>query len=231
MSIDTPWHLRGNWEPVHDEITSTDLRVEGRIPPELNGLYVRTGPNPVSGTSPHWFYGDGMVHGITLRNGHAEWYRNRFVETESVRRHRGERVKLPELAKGTGNTHVVAHNGSLMALEEGHWPWLLDSELNTTGYENYDDALTCSMTAHPKICPDTGELLAFSYFSFQPPYLHYVRISADGRVQQVEPIDIPNMVMMHDFNVTRNHVVFMDLPVCLDLSQLSTGFQIGRAHV
>jgi carotenoid cleavage dioxygenase len=80
------------------------------------------------------------------------------------------------------------------------------------------------MTAHPKICPDTGELLAFSYFSFQPPYLHYVRISADGRVQQVEPIDIPNMVMMHDFNVTRNHVVFMDLPVCLDLSQLSTGF-------
>jgi carotenoid cleavage dioxygenase len=224
MSIDTPWHLRGNWEPVHDEITATELRVEGRIPPELNGLCVRTGPNPVSGTSPHWFYGDGMVHGITLRNGHAEWYRNRFVETESVRRHRGERVKLPELAKGTGNTHVVAHNGSLMALEEGHWPWLLDSELNTTGYENYGGALTCSMTAHPKICPDTGELLAFSYFSFQPPYLHYVRVSADGCVQQVEPIDIPNMVMMHDFNVTRNHVVFMDLPVCLDLSQLSTGF-------
>mgnify|MGYP003346755067 FL=1 len=61
MSIDTPWHLRGNWEPVHDEITATDLRVEGRIPPELNGLYVRTGPNPVSGTSPHWFYGDGKI--------------------------------------------------------------------------------------------------------------------------------------------------------------------------
>mgnify|MGYP006269059149 CR=1 FL=1 len=224
MSTTTPWHLRGNWEPMQNEVTSHELQVEGSIPRELNGLYVRTGPNPISGTSPHWFYGDGMVHGIRLRDGRADWYRNRFVETESVRRHRGERVKLPELAKGTGNTHVIAHNGSLMALEEGHWPWLLDGELNTTRFENYGGALTCSMTAHPKVCPDTGELLAFSYFSFQPPYLHYVRISADGKVQQVEPIDIPNMVMMHDFNVTRNHVVFMDLPVCLDLDQLSTGF-------
>lgn len=120
MDTDTvpPWHLRGNWEPVLDEITGTDLRIEGNIPRELDGLYVHTGPNPVNGTSPHWFYGDGMVHGIRLRDGRADWYRNRFVETEPVRRHRGERVKLPELAKGTGNTHVIAHNGSLMALEE-----------------------------------------------------------------------------------------------------------------
>ncbi|MFN5650330.1 MAG: carotenoid oxygenase family protein [Actinomycetes bacterium] len=226
MDTDTvpPWHLRGNWEPVLDEITGTDLRVEGNIPRELDGLYVRTGPNPVNGTSPHWFYGDGMVHGIRLRDGRADWYRNRFVETEPVRRHRGERVKLPELAKGTGNTHVIAHNGSLMALEEGHWPWLLDGDLNTTRHEDYGGALTCSMTAHPKVCPDTGELLAFSYFSFQPPYLHYVRVSPDGKVSQLEPIDIPRMVMMHDFNVTQNHVVFMDLPVCFDLGQLSTGF-------
>ena len=151
MDTDTvpPWHLRGNWEPVLDEITGTDLRVEGNIPRELDGLYVRTGPNPVNGASPLWFYCDGMVHGIRLRDGRADWYRNRFVETEPVRRHRGERVKLPELAKGTGNTHVIAHNGSLMALEEGHWPWLLDGDLNTTRYEDYGGALTCSMTAHP----------------------------------------------------------------------------------
>ena len=225
-----PWHLRGNWEPMHNEITSSDLRVEGRIPTELDGLYVRTGPNPFDGKSPHWFFGDGMVHGIKLENGQASWYRNRFVVTESVRRHRGEYLKLPELAKGTGNTHIIPHNGSLMALEEGHWPWLLDSELNTVRYEDYGGALTCSMTAHPKVCPVTGELLAFSYFSFTPPYLHYVRIDADGRVQQVEPIDIPNMVMMHDFNVTRDHIVFMDLPLVFDLSQLDSGipFRFNR---
>jgi carotenoid cleavage dioxygenase len=227
---DRPWHLRGNWEPQHNETTAHGLRVDGRIPVELNGLYVRTGPNPFNGTSPHWFFGDGMVHGVRLEGGRASWYRNRFVDTEAVRRQRGERVKLPDLAKGTGNTHIIAHNGSLMALEEGHWPWLLDSELNTLRYEDYGGALTCSMTAHPKICPETGELLAFSYFSFQPPYLHYARISRDGRVEQIEPIDIPNMVMMHDFNVTRDHVVFMDLPLVFDLDQLSTGipFRFNR---
>ena len=96
---DTPF-LQGLLAPVADERDDRDLKVIGEIPAALRGMFVRTGPNPVSGTSPHWFYGDGMVHGITLRNGHAEWYRNRFVETESVRRHRGERVKLPELAKG-----------------------------------------------------------------------------------------------------------------------------------
>ena len=45
-SAHTPWHLRDNWEPMQVEITSSDLRVEGTIPPELDGLYVRTGPTP-----------------------------------------------------------------------------------------------------------------------------------------------------------------------------------------
>ena len=86
------------------------------------------------------------------------------------------------------------------------------------------------MTAHPKVCPVTGELIAFSYLSPEPPYLHYIRISADGRVTQLEGIDIPNMVMMHDFNVTQNHVVFMDLPVCFDLGALESGlpFRFNR---
>jgi carotenoid cleavage dioxygenase len=80
------------------------------------------------------------------------------------------------------------------------------------------------MTAHPKICAETGDLMAFSYLAFEPPYLHYIRIGADGELKQLEGIDIPNMVMMHDFNVTRNHAIFMDLPVCFDLGALESGF-------
>ena len=80
----TKWHLRDNWAPVLDELTETDLRVEGTIPPELLGTYLRTGPNPASGQSDHWFFGDGMVHGIRLANGKAEWYRNRFVQTPNI---------------------------------------------------------------------------------------------------------------------------------------------------
>ena len=226
-----PWHLRGNWAPVHDELTDTGLRVDGTIPTELEGVYIRTGPNPATGSSPHWFFGDGMVHGVRLSGGRAEWYRNRFVQTPNIT----DPVQDPmssvgDLARGTANTHVVVHNGEILCLEEGHWPWRIDGELNTVGYQNYGGALTCSMTAHPKVCPETGELIAFSYFGFEPPYLTYIRVSPDGEITQLEGIDIPNMVMMHDFNVTRNHTVFMDLPLCFDLEALDSGvpFRFNR---
>ncbi len=219
-----PWHLRGNWAPVHDELTETTLRVDGAIPTELEGVYIRTGPNPSSGSSPHWFFGDGMVHGVRLSGGRAEWYRNRFVQTPNITEPLDDPMSsIGDLTRGTANTHVVVHNGEILCLEEGHWPWRIDGELNTLGYQNYGGALTCSMTAHPKVCPETGELIAFSYFGFEPPYLTYIRVSPDGEVTQLEGIDIPNMVMMHDFNVTRNHTVFMDLPLCFDLEALDSG--------
>ncbi len=224
----TKWHLRGNWAPVLDERTDMNLRVEGTIPTELQGVYVRTGPNPASGRSDHWFFGDGMVHGIRLANGKAEWYRNRFVQTPNISDPIDDPMAgMGDLSRGTGNTHVMPHNGELLCLEEGHWPWRMDTELNTLGVQNYGGALTCSMTAHPKVCPVTGELLAFSYLSATTPFLHYIRIGADGVLQQLEGIEIPRMVMMHDFNVTRNYVIFMDLPVVFNLGALETGFPFG----
>ena len=50
-----PFWLQGNFGPVHDEVTAFDLPVRGRIPSELNGLYVRNGSNPQNTDSPHWF--------------------------------------------------------------------------------------------------------------------------------------------------------------------------------
>ena len=224
----TPWHLRGNWAPVQDEIVETELLVEGAIPPQLEGVYIRTGPNPKSGSSPHWFMGDGMVHGVRLSQGNAAWYRNRFVQTPNITDDvSSQTVDVSDLSRGSANTHVVAHAGKILCLEEGHWPWEIDSNLNTVGYENFSGNLKTSMTAHPKICPETGELLAFSYFSFEQPFLTYHRINSDGQLIQSEGIEIPNMVMMHDFNVTRNYVVFMDLPLVLNLSLLETGVPFG----
>jgi carotenoid cleavage dioxygenase len=69
------------------------------------------------------------------------------------------------------------------------------------------------MTAHPKICPETGELLFFGYSMMAEPYLTYYRADAAGNLVQTEDIDLGRAVMMHDFNITRNHVIFMDLPI------------------
>ena len=81
---DTPSHLRGNGRPITEERTLTQLKVTGTIPPELDGRYVRNGAKPKSGMSAHPFLGDGMVHGIRLRDGKAEWYRNRYVQTPFI---------------------------------------------------------------------------------------------------------------------------------------------------
>ena len=47
-------------------------RPELAIPPELDGRYLRNGANPITGYADHPFLGDGMVHGIRLRDGRIE---------------------------------------------------------------------------------------------------------------------------------------------------------------
>ena len=72
--------------PVTKEITAESLEVDGTIPADLSGLYVRNGPNPSGEITPqqHYFSGDGMIHGVHIEAGQAKWYRNRFVRTGTV---------------------------------------------------------------------------------------------------------------------------------------------------
>ncbi|HYD49027.1 MAG TPA: carotenoid oxygenase family protein, partial [Terriglobales bacterium] len=80
---DVPFYLRGNFAPVAAEVCALDLAVDGTIPPQLQGLYLRNGPNPRAGDEGHWFFGDGMLHGVRLDGGRARWYRNRWVRTRA----------------------------------------------------------------------------------------------------------------------------------------------------
>jgi carotenoid cleavage oxygenase len=80
-------YLEGNFGPVRKEITVTELAITGSVPDYLEGRYVRTGPNPIMDPDPatyHWFLGTGMVHGVRLRDGRAESYRNRYVRSAEV---------------------------------------------------------------------------------------------------------------------------------------------------
>ena len=105
-TIDT--YLAGNYAPVSEEITATELAVTGTIPAELDGRLIRNGPNPIDGGHPdaHWFTGTGMVHGVRLRDGRADWYRNRYVvSTESPKRPAGRHAGAAfHDSEGTANT-------------------------------------------------------------------------------------------------------------------------------
>jgi len=215
----TPFFRTGNYAPVTDELTAFDLPVEGAIPPELNGWYPRNGPNPRQATG-HWFTGDGMVHGVRLEKGRAAWYRNRWVRTDSFENPFGVYNSADgsrNLHSSVANTHVVRHAGKTLALVETSLPYQITNDLQTVGAYDFGGKLADSMTAHPKICPTTGELHFFGYGSLTTPYVTYHRANAAGELTINRGIDVNANTMMHDFALTAEHVIFLDLPVVFNL--------------
>ncbi len=220
-----PFHLQGNFAPVEREVTATDLPVEGALPPELSGLYVRESPNPKTGTSDHWFLGDGMVHGVRLEKGRAAWYRNRYVQTPYLENPDVKRISDAGVIDHTvskANTTVLKHAGKILALEEGSFPYVLGDELQTLGWTDFDGKLRSAFTAHPKICAVTGEMIAFGYGQL-PPYLVYLRVSPEGKLVQVEEITVGGPTMMHDFAASEKHTLFLDLPVVFSIEDALAG--------
>ncbi|MFI9588859.1 carotenoid oxygenase family protein [Nonomuraea sp. NPDC052265] len=215
-----PSYLSGDLAPVPDEIEARDLEVTGVLPGELTGRYFRNGPNPRPGEDPgHWFAGHGMLHGVRLRDGRAEWYRNRWVRTKKFTDDAPFVTDAGvDLAAVTANTHVVRHAGRVLALVENGLPHEVTPELATVGPCDFGGRLTTAMTAHPKQDPLTGELHFFGYGYF-PPFLTYHRLSAAGELVESREIEVPGPTMMHDFAVTEHHLVWLDLPVVFDLNR------------
>ena len=217
-------YLEGHLAPVPDEIDTFDLPVTGALPPELAGRYFRNGPNPQPGTDPgHWFTGDGMLHGIRLRDGRAEWYRNRWVRTAKLAGAPRQRADgTTDLAVNNANTHIVEHAGRLLALSEGGLPHEVTCDLDTLGPRDFGGKLATPMAAHPKQDPVSGKLYFFGY-SPRPPYLTYHRLSAGGELERSVAVDLPAPIMMHDFAITERHVVWLDLPITFDSGLLGRG--------
>ncbi len=211
-------YLSGPYEPVREELTLPDLEVRGRLPAELDGLFLRNGPNPwpLPDGRYDWFTGDGMVHGVALGDGRARWYRTRWVRTAARAERTGDAdpggPPEPFPAPNAGNTSVVRHAGHLLTLYEVGLPHELSDELETLGRFDFGGALDGPMTAHPKLDPVTGELHLFGYL----PGLRYAVADASGSIVHQAAIPLPAITMMHDFSMTESSVVFYDLPVVFE---------------
>ena len=209
-------YLTGHYTPVADEITVTGLTVDGSLPPELTGRLLRNGHNPQPGVTPaHWFKGSGMVHGIRLRDGRAEWYRNRWVHTPALDGAPYMTPHGPDLTVSTAGTHVIEHAGRLLALCEANLPFELTRTLDTVGAYDFHGKLRTAMTAHPKEDPVTGELHFFGSSPF-PPFLTYHVADAKGEIVHSAEVPGATAALKHDFAVTRHHVVFVEGNVTFD---------------
>ena len=228
-------YLEGAYAPVHEEVTAFDLPVTGTLPPELDGRYLRNGPNPFADADPatyHWFTGDGMVHGVRLRDGRAEWYRNRWVRATAVSEGLGEEPVPGERFAGmeAANTNVIGHAGRTFAIvEAGGRPAELTDELDTVCFSDFDGTLPHGFSAHPKRDPLTGELHTVGYYWGRPDVLEYTVVGVDGKVRHRTDVAVPGGPMVHDCSITEQFLAVYDLPVTFSLDAAMAGTRFPYA--
>jgi hypothetical protein len=125
----------GPWRPQTTEWDADGLTVvEGEIPHDLDGVYLRNTENPLHPALKfyHPFDGDGMVHVVGFRDGKA-FYRNRFIRTDGFAAENeaggplwpglAEPVQIAKREKGWGartlmkdasSTDVIVHRGTAL---------------------------------------------------------------------------------------------------------------------
>ena len=232
--FDNPY-LHGVYAPTLAEVAASGLEVSGELPADLEGAYLRNGPNPVHPPRNryHPFDGDGMLHAVYFRDGAAS-YRNRYVHTAALEgelacgQSRSPGVMGPfdyEISpfgiKDTSNTDVFSYAGDIMTLwyNAGH-PYRLDSQtLETRGYFELAGRPRRRMSAHSKVDRDSGELLFFDYGD-EAPYLTYGVADPRGSLLHEVAIDLPGPRLPHDIGFTTHYAILHDLPFFHDMDVL-----------
>ncbi len=234
----TPF-LVGIHAPMRSERTLHDLAVTGSIPPGLDGRYLKMGANPVNPdpAGQHWFLGDGMVHGLAIRDGRVLWYRNRWIRSRIAAAGLGQ-APAPGPRRGrsdTVNTNVVEIGGRAFALvEAGSFPVELSETLEEQRYNPFDETLGGSFSGHPHRDPHTGEHHAIAYDGSIWNAVRHVVVSHEGRVTRDVPIAVQHGPCIHDAAFTARFAVILDLPVTFSMRAVLGGhvfpFRWNPAH-
>ncbi len=239
---ETP-NFTGFNEPMRYEADLIDLEVEGEVPPELDGAFFHVRPDPQFPPKMGddiYFAGDGAVSAFYFKDGRVD-FRHRYVRTDkyNLERTAGRALfgayrnpltddeSVQGRYRGTANTNVLVHGGKLWALKEDSPPVAMDpSTLETQGYSDFGGKMESqTFTAHPKIDPETGQMIAFGYAArgLCTPVVSYMEIGADGTLEREVFIDVPYYSMIHDFAVTRDYVVFPIIPLIGNWDRLRAG--------
>lgn len=242
----------GAWRPQHKEWTATDMVVEGTIPDDLNGVYLRNTENPLVPAAQryHPFDGDGMIHSMFFSNGKAE-YRNRFIRTEGLLAELdaggplwsglaesplvaprqdgwGARTRM----KDASSTDVVIHNGvALTSFYQCGDLYRLDPiTLADDGREVWNGKFPdAGVSAHTKVDQNTGELMFFNYQTTYP-YMHYGVVSPTGDLAHYTAVPLPGPRLPHDMAFTENYSILNDCPLFWKQDLIDRGIYATQFH-
>lgn len=242
-------YLNGAWTPLMEEVNAEDLDViEGAIPTDLDGVYLRNTENQVHQPLGrfHPFDGDAMIHAIDFAGGRAK-YRNRFVRTRGFAAEQeaggslwGGLADPPAMAlrpgfgahgslKDSSSTDIVVHAGRALSTfyQCGEGYRLDPLTLETLGIEGWTPI--DGISAHAKVDEATGELMFFNY-SKHPPYMHYGVVGADNRLKTYIPVPLPGPRLPHDMAFSEHWSILNDLPVFWDAELLKRNIHAVRLH-
>ncbi|MDC8773679.1 carotenoid oxygenase family protein [Roseateles albus] len=222
---------------------ASDLRVEGRLPAGLRGVYYRNGPGLMARGGEryrHWFDGDGLVQAWSFGEAGVQ-HKARFVKTQKFRAEtQAGRFLLPAFGTSfadqesrlpvrsaddvnTANTSVMKmDDGRLYALWEGGSAYELDPQtLTTKGVRAWSKELAgMPFSAHPKVEAD-GTVWNFGT---QSGRMVVYQISPQGQVLRSEVFAAPGpSAMVHDFAVSQRYLVFLLSPIGMDMNALRGG--------
>lgn len=237
--IDNP-NLQDAYAPVDQELVVDRFEIIGKLPEDLNGLYVRNGPVPQFTPQGryHWYDGDGMLQAVRFDRGRVE-FRNRWVRTDAWHAehaagrslYTGLKSRMPEgqlpddALKNTANTDVKYHNGRLLSMwYRGGSVYQNDPRtLETLGKLDIDPRLQgLQISAHSRVDERSGEYMFFAYGN-RHPYMHYGVLGADGALKTLIPVELPGPRLPHDMAITPNYSVLHDLPLINDPDALKAG--------
>lgn len=230
--------------PTRFEGDVYDCEVWGKVPTDIEGTFYRMQCDfeyrPPANEWMTGFNGDGHISRLRFANGSVD-YKGRYVKTARLMAERQARRRLygvyrnrftddPSVAninRSAANTHIYWHGGKLFALKEDSLPYSVDPHtLETFGDWDFNGKYTAkTMSAHPKIDPRTGEMIAYGYQAKGDltKDIAVYTINPRGEVVKEVWLTSPYLGIIHDIAITQKHVVIPVIARTTSLERLKKG--------
>jgi len=206
------------------------VEVVGELPEGLEGtLYLNGGGifEQFGKRYDHIFESDGAITAVRISGGKA-CTSSRIVQSTGLIEERKRGKHLGSFAakwptrfyrmlfggrKNTSNTHIVPWQKNLYALNEASRPVRINSEtLETIGETDLDGVITSSFSAHPHRVDSRECLFNFGMTYGKETFITVYILPDIGPAKTLCKVSIAHPVMLHDFTVTENHIVFFIPP-------------------
>jgi len=237
----------GYFAPARFDAQVLDCELRGSLPADLDGAFYRMHADwlyPPKFTDEASLSADGYISVFRFRSGVVD-YRGRYVLTDRFGRQHAARHQLYGYYRNpytddplvrdpanpgkrtSANTTPVILAGRLYATKEDGLPYRIDpNTLETLGQETFGGRWESqTFTAHPKLDPATGELVAFGYEAggLASRQVFMGTFGKDGALRHTVRFEVPYATMLHDMAITRDHVILPGGSMVTDPQRLAAG--------